>query len=137
MKHITRPEKEETWIPYNPMGAKGFSFIFEALSTDYTDAYSIDVVKVDVGGFSPFHIDPDNHAFYVLEGEAEMVIAEERSIVRKGEIARIPMGVVHSIANCGNGPLLMLSIYDPPRDRSRQKAAAAAQADVSAISHGG
>lgn len=136
MRHITNPA-EGPWIPYNPMGAEGFSFVFEALSREYTDAYSIDLVKVDVGGSSPFHIDPDNHAFYILEGEAEMIIAEERTIARKGEIARIPMGVVHSIANHGDVPLLMLSIYDPPRDRSRQKAAAAAQADVSAVSHGG
>jgi mannose-6-phosphate isomerase-like protein (cupin superfamily) len=135
MQHITNPDDEEL-ISYNPMGAKGFNFVFEILSKEYTDAYSIDLVSVDVGGFSPFHIDPDNHAFYILEGEAEMVIAEERSIVRKGEIARIPMGVVHSITNHGNVPLKMLSFYDPPRDRSLQIAAAKAQADVSAISHG-
>jgi quercetin dioxygenase-like cupin family protein len=136
MKHITNPA-DEAWIPYNPMGAQGFNFVFEILSREYTDAYSIDLVKVEVGGFSPFHIDPDNHAFYILDGEAEMIIAEERTIARKGEIARIPMGVVHSITNVGDVPLMMLSFYDPPRDRSLQKAAAAAEADVSAISHHG
>jgi quercetin dioxygenase-like cupin family protein len=136
VKHITNPA-DEPWIPYNPMGAKGFNFIFEILSREYTDAYSIDLVKVEVGGSSPFHIDPDNHAFYILDGEAEMIIAEERTIARKGEIARIPMGVVHSISNAGDVPLMMLSFYDPPRDRTRQKAAAKAQADVSAVSHHG
>ncbi len=136
MKHVTNPE-DDPWIPYNPMGAKGFSFVFEILSKEYTDAYSIDLVKVDVGGSSPFHIDPDNHAFYILDGTAEMIIAEERSVVPKGAIARIPKGVVHSIANAGDTPLMMLSFYDPPRDRTRQKAAAATQADVSAVSHDG
>jgi quercetin dioxygenase-like cupin family protein len=134
MKHVTNPD-EGTWIPYNPMGAKGFKFVFEALSKEYTDAYSIDLVEVAVGGSSPFHIDPDNHAFYVLEGQAELILAEERMIVPKGAIARIPMGVVHSLANAGDVPLRMLTLYDPPRDRTRQKAAAAAQADVSAVSH--
>jgi quercetin dioxygenase-like cupin family protein len=119
------------------MGARGFNFNFEVLSREYTDAYSVDLVKVEVGGSSPFHIDPDNHAFYILDGEAEMIIAEERSIVRKGEIARIPMGVVHSIVNHGNEPLMMLCIYDPPRDRTRQKAAARQHEDVSAIPHEG
>ena len=136
MKHVTNPENEP-WIAYNPMGAKGFSFVFEILSREYTDAYSIDLVKVDVGGSLPFHIDPDNHTFYILEGSAEMVIAEERCVVGKGEIARIPMGVVHSICNAGDVPLMMLSFYDPPRDRSRQKAAHGHGQAVSAVAHGG
>jgi mannose-6-phosphate isomerase-like protein (cupin superfamily) len=135
MKHVTNPA-DEPWISYNPMGVKGFKFIFEALSKEYTDAYSIDLVEVEVGGSSPFHIDPDNHAFYVIEGQAELIIAEERVMVPKGAIARIPMGVVHSLANAGDVPLVMLTLYDPPRDRTMQKAAAAAQADVSAVPHG-
>jgi quercetin dioxygenase-like cupin family protein len=135
MQHVTNPS-DETWIDYNPMGAKGFKFIFEVLSKEYTDAFSIDLVEVAVGGFSPFHIDPDNHAFYVLEGKAELILAEERMTVPKGAFARIPMGAVHSLANGGDVPLVMLTFYDPPRDRTLQKAAAAAQRDVSAVSHG-
>lgn len=134
MQHVTNPS-EEPWTPYNPMGVKGFKFVFEALSREYTDAYSIDLVEVEVGGASPLHIDPDNHAFYVIEGTAELVIAEQRMLVPKGAIARIPMGVVHSLANVGDVPLVMLTLYDPPRDRTAQKAAAA-QANISAVPHG-
>ncbi|MGC1305027.1 MAG: cupin domain-containing protein [Caulobacteraceae bacterium] len=127
MRHITNPENGP-WTSFQIEGSRGFNFVFDALAAEYTDAYSIDLVKVDVGGFSPYHIDPDNHAFYIVDGEAQMVIADLEYTVRKGEVARIPKGVVHSIANSGTTPLLMLAVYDPPRDRSVQKARAAAQA---------
>jgi len=123
MRHVINPA-EQGWISYQIPGSSGFNFLFDAFGSDYTDAYSVDLVTVDVGGFSPFHIDPDNHAFFVIAGLAEMVIAEEVYTVGKGEVARIPMGVVHSIRNIGDGPLEMMAVYDPPRDRSAQKAKA-------------
>lgn len=131
MLHITNPEKGP-WISFQIEGSRGFNFVFDALAAEFTDAYSIDLVKVDVGGFSPYHIDPDNHAFYIVDGQATMVIADLEYVVRKGEVARIPKGVVHSIANSGDEPLLMLAVYDPPRDRSAQKAKARAMAAAKA-----
>ena len=120
MEHLTSPE-DGPWISHEIPGSSGFKFVFDVLAAEWTDAFSIDLVHVAVGGFSPFHIDPDNHAFYIVEGKADVVIADLRYRVAKGQIIRIPKGVVHSIANGGDATLAMLAIYDPPRDRSALK----------------
>ena len=125
MQHLTKPE-EGPWISHEIPGSNGFQFVFDILAGEYTDAYSVDLVKVAVGGFSPYHIDPDNHAFYVVDGLAGMTIADLVYQVKKGEVIRIPKGVVHAIRNEGDVPLVMLVFYDPPRDRSALKKKAAA-----------
>jgi quercetin dioxygenase-like cupin family protein len=120
MRHLTKPE-EGPWISHEIPGSRGFQFVFDILACEYTDAFSVDLVKVDVGGFSPYHIDPDNHAFYVVEGLAGMTVADLEYQVKKGEVVPIPKGVVHAIRNKGDVPLVMLVFYDPPRDRSALK----------------
>jgi quercetin dioxygenase-like cupin family protein len=120
MLHLTKPE-EGPWISHEIPGSSGFQFVFDVLAHEYTDAFSLDLVKVAVGGFSPRHIDPDNHAFYIVEGLAGMTIADLEYQAKKGEVIRIPKGVVHAIRNDGDVPLVMLVFYDPPRDRSKQK----------------
>jgi mannose-6-phosphate isomerase-like protein (cupin superfamily) len=120
MLHLTKPE-EGAWISHEIPGSSGFQFLFDILAGEYTDAFSVDLVKVAVGGFSPYHIDPDNHAFYIVDGLAGMTIADLEYQAKNGEIVRIPKGVVHSIRNEGDVPLVMLVFYDPPRDRSALK----------------
>jgi mannose-6-phosphate isomerase-like protein (cupin superfamily) len=71
------------------------------------------------------HIDQDNHAFYILDGEGEIDIADKRYAVKAGSVVRIPRGVVHAIRNAGDGWLMLLSIYDPPRIRQQKIADAA------------
>jgi quercetin dioxygenase-like cupin family protein len=125
MRHLTKPEDSQ-WISHEIPGSSGFQFVFDVLGAEYTDAFSADLVKVAVGGFSPYHIDPDNHAFCVVEGIAGMTVADLEYRVKKGEVIRIPRGVVHAIRNEGDVPLVMLVLYDPPRDRSALKKKAVA-----------
>ncbi|MGN5477733.1 cupin domain-containing protein [Cupriavidus basilensis] len=123
MKHITHII-DTPWIPHQIEGSKGFEFGFDVLAGEYTDAFSMDIVRVAQGGYSPEHIDPDNHAFYILSGEAEIDIADASHHVRAGAIVRIPRGVVHAVRNTGVGDLVLLTIYDPPRVRKSNKSAA-------------
>lgn len=116
MKHITHIT-DTPWTPHQIEGSKGFEFIFDILAGEYTDAYSMDIVRVAEGGYSPPHIDPDNHAFYILGGEAEIDIADACHRAQSGAIVRIPRGVVHAVRNAGQGDLVLLTIYDPPRVR--------------------
>jgi quercetin dioxygenase-like cupin family protein len=116
MKHITHIT-DTPWIPHQIEGSRGFEFIFSILGGEYTDAYSMDIVRVAEGGYSPQHIDPDNHAFYIISGEADIDIADSCHRARSGAIVRIPRGVVHAVRNAGDGELVLLSIYDPPRVR--------------------
>ena len=50
------------WRSHQIEGSRGYEFIFNILGTEYTDAYNIDIAKVAPGGYSPLHIDQDNHA---------------------------------------------------------------------------
>src|SRR5438445_5513477 len=65
MKHVTQTF-DTPWTSHQIEGSKGFEFIFNILGNEYTDAYNLDIVRVAVGGYSPLHIDPDNHAFYII-----------------------------------------------------------------------
>jgi len=129
MRHLTKPE-EGPWISHEIPGSSGFHFVFDVLGAEYSDAFSADLVRVAVGGFSPYHIDPDNHAFYIVEGVAGITVADLEYRVKKGEVIRIPKGVVHAIRNEGEDTLVMLALYDPPRDRSTFKKAALANSQT-------
>jgi mannose-6-phosphate isomerase-like protein (cupin superfamily) len=118
MQHVTHTF-DTPWISHQIEGSAGYEFIFNILGPEYTDAYNIDIARVAPGGYSPQHIDQDNHAFFIIEGEAEIQIADESHPVRAGSVVRIPRGVVHAIRNSGKGTLMLLSIYDPPRVRGK------------------
>jgi mannose-6-phosphate isomerase-like protein (cupin superfamily) len=121
MKHVTQVG-DTPWISHQIEGSKGYEFIFNILGAEYTDAYNIDIARVAPGGYSPLHIDEDNHAFFILDGDGEIDIADKCCQVRAGSVVRIPRGVVHAIRNSGAGMLSLLSIYDPPRMRKKPEA---------------
>jgi mannose-6-phosphate isomerase-like protein (cupin superfamily) len=105
------------WITFDmgaPMPAR---LITDLLPQGYSTAYSIDIAEFPVGGFSPEHVDA-GHAFYIISGEAEMVIEGETCPAKTGCVVAIPAGARHSIRNVGTAPLVLLTIYDPPRVRA-------------------
>ena len=116
MQTVTHIEQFD-WKPVTVEGSQGYDFMFNLVAADYTDAYSVDLVRVAPGGFSPVHIDPDNHAFYFIEGSGRVTIAGQPHAVGPGSVVKIPFGALHSIENTGAGQLLLLTIYDPPRKR--------------------
>jgi quercetin dioxygenase-like cupin family protein len=105
------------WTPFQIEGSAGFEFKFGIIGSEYTDAYSVDLVRVAPGGYSPRHVDPDNHAFYIISGRGEVAILQRTWQVGPGSVVKIPVKVVHSVKNVGDEPLLFLTIYDPPRKR--------------------
>ena len=63
-------------------------------------------------------VDPHSHAdhvdsFYVLEGEAEFLMAEKTVRVGPGAYVAAPVGVVHGFRNVGTGELRMLNVHAP------------------------
>jgi mannose-6-phosphate isomerase-like protein (cupin superfamily) len=105
------------WQSFQIPGSHGYEFKFDLIGREYTGAYSIDLVRIAPGGASPTHLDRDNHAFYIIEGAGEITIAEKIWPLLPGSVAKIPVGVLHSVRNTGAAPLLFLTIYDPPRER--------------------
>lgn len=116
MQHIVSVE-ELAWKPFSVENSQGYEFQFGVVASEFTDAYSIDYVRVAPGGYSPVHIDPDNHAFYFVSGTGTITIAGQVHAVEPGSVVKIPFGALHSIENSGPEHLVFVTIYDPPRVR--------------------
>jgi quercetin dioxygenase-like cupin family protein len=69
------------------------------------------------GDQAPPHIHhQSDEAFYVLEGQLEVLTGEERTIYQTGELAFVSAGTVHTFANRGPDDCRMLVIMTPEID---------------------
>jgi quercetin dioxygenase-like cupin family protein len=61
-----------------------------------------------------FHTHPElEEAIYVLEGEVEQWVEQERRVLKPGEVAHIPKGVVHATFNPTARDAVILAILSP------------------------
>ena len=73
-------------------------------------------VHVPPGAGHAFHKHPElDEIIYVISGRVEQWVDQERRDLAPGEIAHIPMGVVHASFNAGNEMLTLLAILSPGR----------------------
>ena len=68
------------------------------------------------GGQVPWHNQEQEEIYFVLEGEGEMCLGEERRIVRSGQCVFIPPGVFHQLTNTSDRPMTMIYCYGPAGD---------------------
>ncbi|MDW5563806.1 MAG: cupin domain-containing protein [Methanomassiliicoccus sp.] len=66
------------------------------------------------------HITPVDVAFYVLEGQGEVEIGEEKETVRQDTMVESPKGVPHLWRNIGTSPLRIL-VMKLPRPNEKTK----------------
>jgi mannose-6-phosphate isomerase-like protein (cupin superfamily) len=66
-------------------------------------------------GFGPaLHVHHDEHeAFFILEGELELICGGERSTAGSGAFVFLPRGIAHTFRVIGDRPVRMLSIGSP------------------------
>ncbi len=80
----------------------------------------------------PFHCHPHREEIiYVLSGRAEQWVGHEHRLLRAGETAHIPAGMVHATYNPHAEPLVFLAILSPAK-LPADLAAVADPQDVSA-----
>ncbi len=61
-----------------------------------------------------FHTHPElEEIIYVVEGEVEQWVETERRILKPGEVAHIPRGVVHATFNPSSADAVILAILSP------------------------
>ena len=61
-----------------------------------------------------FHTHPElEEIIYVLAGEVEQWVERERRILKPGEVAHIPRGVVHASFNSSDHDAVILAILSP------------------------
>lgn len=71
-----------------------------------------------VGEGHNFHTHPElEEAIYVLEGEVEQWVEREKRLLKPGEVAHIPRGVVHATFNPTARDAVILAILSPATQR--------------------
>ena len=63
----------------------------------------------------PEHSHPHEQMGTVLKGSIELVIGEEKRVVKQGCAYRVPPNVLHS-GGCGESPSEVLEVFSPPRE---------------------
>lgn len=107
---ITRGPGEGRWARWVP----GHQVTCKAHGEETGGAYSLLEVLI-TGEGPPQHIhNAEDEAFYVLEGEVNVLRGEETLHATAGAFVLIPKGTVHTIWNAGSTPAKTLAIFSPP-----------------------
>ena len=73
------------------------------------------------GGQVPWHNQEQEEVYFVVEGEGEMCLGQERQTIRAGQAVYIPSGVFHQLTNTGGTPMTMIYCYGPAGDVAHWK----------------
>jgi mannose-6-phosphate isomerase-like protein (cupin superfamily) len=80
-------------------------------------AFSLGHVTLDAnGGQVPWHNQEQEEIYFIVEGNGEMCLGEERSSISAGQAVYIPSGVFHQLTNTGATPMRMIYCYGPAGD---------------------
>jgi quercetin dioxygenase-like cupin family protein len=100
-------------------GARGYEYIeIVADDSEYTSAYSCELVRLGPGDHSPTHVEDYNHLLFFVEGSGEITIGAKTWPLRPGSYAKVEAGKKHSLRNLGDTDMLIVTVYDPPRLRA-------------------
>ncbi len=75
--------------------------------------YSLAHAVIPVGETSTPHSLKTSEVYYILHGQGEMHIDEQRQMVEVGDAVYIPPQTKQYIRNCGGEPLVFICIVDP------------------------
>ena len=99
----------EAYLDSDPRGR-----VFPAFPINrFTGAEHTAVVYFEVqpGDYLPTHTDSAEEVLYIVAGEGEAHLGDERGRVRAGDLAVIPAMVPHGIANTGDEPLKVVGFF--------------------------
>ena len=65
------------------------------------------------GGGPPPHHHPWDEAFYVLEGEVELLLGDTRQVLSTGAFVHLPAGTVHGYCNISERASILGIVSDP------------------------
>jgi quercetin dioxygenase-like cupin family protein len=79
----------------------------------YTGAADSAIVyfEVEPGDRLPRHTDSEEEILYIVAGEAEAEVGDERGDVRAGDLAVIPAMVPHGVRNTGDETLKVVGFF--------------------------
>jgi mannose-6-phosphate isomerase-like protein (cupin superfamily) len=68
------------------------------------------------GGQVPWHNQEQEEIYFILDGNGEMCLGEERQSVSAGQAVLIPPRIFHQLTNTGSVPMRMIYCYGPAGD---------------------
>lgn len=72
----------------------------------------------DPGKSNVEHVHPDcEEIVYVLAGELEHTLADQRTLLRAGDLIVVPRGVPHRLINTGDAPVRAFVVFSSPDRR--------------------
>lgn len=84
--------------------------------------FSMGMVALEAGGGQvPWHNQEQEEIYYIVEGEGEMCLGDERQRVSTGQAVYIPPRVFHQLTNTGTAPMRMIYCYGPAGDVAHWK----------------
>jgi mannose-6-phosphate isomerase-like protein (cupin superfamily) len=96
------------------ISARGSRMVFKAVSDTTAGAFSLMERELPVSNRRPQpHTHQGPEGFYVLEGQIEFVVGDQRRIGGPGFWALVPSGVAHTFGNAGETPARLLIIHAP------------------------
>jgi quercetin dioxygenase-like cupin family protein len=105
--HVTEGEGERLWVVDELM-------TFKVSGEDTGGAYSLTDSVVPPGGGPPPHIHHrEDEAFWVLEGELEVMVGESTFRASAGSFVHLPKDIAHAYENVGPGPARFLTLMVP------------------------
>ena len=71
--------------------------------------------RIEPGGEIFVHThEVESETFYILSGQVECTMGEEKIAYAAGSCGFAPPGVKHGLRNCGNTPAELVAIFTPP-----------------------
>jgi quercetin dioxygenase-like cupin family protein len=85
----------------------------------YDDRLMLIKAKFAKAGIGPLHSHPHSQATYVTKGVFEMIIGDEKKIIREGDGYYVPPGVVHGCVCLEEG--MLIDAFSPHREEFLKK----------------
>ena len=104
-KNINEVEKIESKQP----GFKGMFARYLWTKEDGCPRFAMRLMEFAPGGHTSHHAHLEEHQFFILEGEAFFVDAEDKEIrLKAGDTLYVPGDEPHQIRNAGTGPMRLI-----------------------------
>jgi quercetin dioxygenase-like cupin family protein len=92
----------------------GDAYRFLVTGEESGGAYFVMEAIVPPGGGPPLHIHTrEDETFYVLDGECEIRLGDEKVTARPGDFVNIPRGRLHNFHNASSSPVRMILTFTP------------------------
>jgi mannose-6-phosphate isomerase-like protein (cupin superfamily) len=97
------------------------SYLLVSESTTNAKNITTTLVEMSPGGIQNIHQHVTEQSYFIINGEGEMTVGNEKRTVQAGAAVFIPSNSPHGLINTGKEILTYLSAGSPPFGKDREK----------------